>query len=138
MSDNPCVDPVIVDAISSASVVPERPRPVRRKTWSAAEGEQEIAARLELLPSGLNFPEDFPEPIHYDVVRRQLVYRGFMSYSSFCFLQKLHADPGYARALDELFTSSIRPPKTPSVSARWIAIITGIVIVFAAMAWKLL
>ena len=34
------------------------------KSWAEAAGLPETSARLTRLPPGLNFPDDFPEPIH--------------------------------------------------------------------------
>jgi hypothetical protein len=106
------------------------PAPFRKKTWADAEGQREVAARLDHLPSGLAFGDDFPEPIRFDPATKQLVYRGFMSYGSFRYLWQLHSDPAYGRALDELFTLSSGPGETRP--ARWP--IAAIVIAIAAIA----
>jgi hypothetical protein len=92
----------------------KKPSPFRHRSWDQAEGDRQTTARLEALPSGLHFDDDFPEPIRYDAARRALTYRGFMSYGSFQYLQQLHSDSGYTRALDELFRCSsgvVDPPK---------------------------
>jgi len=130
MSADSSVDPVV--ALS------EKPLPFRHKTWSEAEGQREIEAPLKVLPVGLSFSDDFPEPIRYDSVRKLLLYRGFMCYGSFHYLRQLHSDSGYARALDQLFTSSNGQLTSRTRSWRWIALLAGIGIVAAAMAWALL
>src|SRR5205809_369089 len=75
----------------------------RNKTWKEAAGLHETAARLQQLPAGLAFPEDFPEPITYDVDWKLLLYRGFMYHGSYLFLRQLSADPAYIAALDVLY-----------------------------------
>ena len=135
MSDGPSTDPVIVDTSRRALLVPEQFIPFRRKTWSQAEGEREISIRLETLPSDLYFPEDFPEPIRYDPVRKLLLYRGFMSYGSFHYLRQLCCDCGYARALDILFTSSSHPSNSRRLSGWAIVIFVAVVIAVVVLIW---
>ena len=138
MREDPAVDPVVADANRLAPPVAEGPRPFRRKTWAVAEGQRESAARLAVLPPELDFREDFPEPIRYDEARRQLLYRGFMSYGSFHYLRQLSSDSGYAQALDDLFrSSSIQPVHRPRFRW-WIAMWVFIGIGTAAIAWALL
>jgi hypothetical protein len=76
------------------------------KTWTEAAGLPEITAALDRLPPGLDFPDDFPEPIRFDPVRRLLVYRGFMTSVSYRFLHGLSPDSEYIVALDDLFQAS--------------------------------
>ena len=109
--------------------------PFRRKTWADAAGQREVSARLDHLPDGLTFGDDFPEPIHFDPASKQLAYRGFMSYGSFRYLWQLHSDPAYGRALDELFTLSsgpreIRPARWPiaALFAALAAIATAVIV----------
>jgi hypothetical protein len=78
----------------------------RHKTWSEAAGLPETAVRLARLPQDLNFPDGFPEPIQFDVQRKQLVYRGFMSSSSYAFLRERNHDMSYVVAIDYLFQES--------------------------------
>lgn len=78
----------------------------RYKTWREAAGQKEFAVQLESLPPGLDFPEDFPEPIAYDVARKLLVYRGFMSHVSYSYLRQLSIDPAYTAALDQIREAS--------------------------------
>jgi hypothetical protein len=80
----------------------------RNKTWSEAAGLPETSVRLARLPQNLIFPDDFPEPIQFDVRRKQLVYRGFMSSRSYAFLRECSPDLDYLRALDYLFQDSAR------------------------------
>jgi hypothetical protein len=107
--------------------------PFRRKTWADAAGQREVSARLDHLPEGLAFGEDFPEPIRFDPASKQLVYRGFMSYGSFHYLWQFHSDPAYGRALDELFTLSSGPRETRR--SRWpLAAFIAVAAVIAAAA----
>jgi hypothetical protein len=78
----------------------------RNKTWSEAANLPETAARLENLPAGLEFCDDFPEPIRFDAAKRRLVYRGFMCSVSFRYLQALTNDAGYQAALERLFQAT--------------------------------
>src|SRR5690349_1073273 len=78
----------------------------RYKTWAEAAGLPETAARLERLPAGVRLPDDFPEPIRFDPARKLLIYRGFMSSTSYRFLHGLSADLAFMDALDRLFMSS--------------------------------
>src|SRR5690242_6979736 len=85
------------------SGVATTPTSHRYKTWAEAAGLPETGARLDRLPAGLQIPEDFPEPIRYDPARKLLVYRGFMSSTSYRFLHSLSADRAFIEALDGLF-----------------------------------
>jgi hypothetical protein len=78
----------------------------RHKTWGEASGLPETCARLDRLPEGLTFPDDFPEPIRFDPARKRLVYRGFMSSASYRFLHALSMQSTYVTALDELYLAS--------------------------------
>ena len=119
-------------------VTPNSLRPFRRKTWIDAEGEREVTARLEALPVNVCLSEDFPEPLRYDSVRKLLLYRGFMSYGSFRYLRQLNSDPGYSRALDQLFTSSSSSTCEQKGSGWRIDIVVGVVAAAAALVWVLL
>jgi hypothetical protein len=78
----------------------------RYKTWAEAAGQPETATRLDGLPKGVSFPDDFPEPIRFDPVRKLLIYRGFMSSVSYRFLHGLNSDPAFLAALDVLFLAT--------------------------------
>lgn len=71
-------------------------------TWSQAAGKMEVAAKLERLPEGVEFPEGFPEPIKWDAERKELMYRGFMTAMSFEFLRQLSTDLLYLAALNSV------------------------------------
>jgi hypothetical protein len=107
--------------------------PYRNKTWGEAEGLKETSVLLERLPSELRFPEDFPEPITYDAVRKQLKYRGLMFSGSYAYLRKLSNDPAYLTALDQLF---IGTSTTNAPGGRWtlaiVAVVTAALAVFGA------
>jgi hypothetical protein len=93
-------------------VGPVNPEPAwRNKTWREAEGQRETAVRLQRLPPGLTFPDNFPEPITYDPARKLLVYRGFMCHGSYQFLHQLAGDPAYVAAIDQLYQESCSPPR---------------------------
>jgi hypothetical protein len=112
----------------------------RHKTWGEAAGLPETAARLDRLPEGLEFPEDFPEPIRYQPQRRCLVYRGFMSSASYAFLRGRSTDRPYLVAVDELFQASAFTVPTGSSVKRvlpWL-ISASCLGAATAVAWTLL
>ena len=78
----------------------------RNKTWSEAAHLPETAAQLDQLPGGLEFRDEFPEPIRFDAAKRRLVYRGFMCSASYRYLQSLTKDGGYQGALEHLFQAT--------------------------------
>jgi hypothetical protein len=127
------VNPV---AVAAASV--KKPSPFRHKSWDQAQGDRETSARLAALPSSLQFDDDFPEPIRYDPARRMLIYRGFMSYGSFQYLQQLHSDSDYARALDELFRCSSGVVNPPKRTRWWPVLLAAIGAALAALIWRIL
>jgi len=65
------------------------------KTWGEAAGLPETAARLDHLPQGLDFPADFPEPMHFEPERKRLIYRGFMCSVSYAYLRGLSTGTAY-------------------------------------------
>ena len=75
----------------------------RHVTWANAAGLPEVSARLDRLPNGIPFSDNFPEPIRFDPTRKRLLYRGFMSSVSYRYLHGLSTDPAYVSALDLLF-----------------------------------
>jgi hypothetical protein len=88
------------------------------KTWGEAAGLPQTAARLDSLPEGVHFPEDFPEPIQYDPQRKRLLYRGFMCSSSYHFLRSVSPNTAYTGAIDELFQASASVLDKPSMAQR--------------------
>jgi hypothetical protein len=111
----------------------------RYKTWAEAAGLHEVSAALARLPRGLDFPDDFPEPLRYDPARRRLVYRGFMCSSSYRFLHGLSTDPAYVEALAVVFQASADalPDDRPPRVWPWLAAAGGLAGA-AAFAWALL
>ena len=138
MLDQPLVNPVVVDAVGVTAAPMKRPPPFRHKTWDQAQGDRQTSAPLEALPSSLQFDDDFPEPIRYDLARRILIYRGFMSYGSFQYLQQLHSDSGYARALDELFRKSGGIEEPPKRVWQWPVLLAAIGAALAAVVLRML
>jgi hypothetical protein len=111
----------------------------RHKTWDEAAGLPEVSARLERLPEGLTFPDDFPEPIRFDPRRRRLAYRGFMTSNSYRYLHRRSRDPAYIAALDVLFqdSSCAAPGARPDRRARlWLLVGAGAAAA-AAAGWAL-
>jgi hypothetical protein len=106
----------------------------RGKTWLDAQGLPEVAAKLTALPNDLQFPDDFPEPICFDTARKLLLYRGFMSYSSYRCLRQLHADTEYTRALEELFIASSGVQQPASQGSGWWIIVLCLAVASAALA----
>jgi hypothetical protein len=107
------------------------------KTWAEAAGLPETSARLNRLPQGLTFPDDFPEPIHFDAASKRLFYRGFMANASYCFLHALSADSGYVAALDQLYQASSYVLKPRSGFRRaWLWLALGATLLVAgALLW---
>ena len=110
----------------------------RYKTWAEAAGLPEMAAKLDCLPAGVHFPDDFPEPIRFDPVRKLLIYRGFMSSTSYRFLHGLSADRAFMEALDGLFLGSAYAGKGGGRVWPWVLAGTASLIGSAALAWMLL
>jgi len=107
----------------------------RNKTWQQAAGLHETAARLEHLPAGLAFPEDFPEPIVYDADWKLLLYRGFMYHGSYLFLRELSTDPAYIAALDVLYQESSCPRRSWRARLWLLAALIGLGAMGAAWWW---
>jgi hypothetical protein len=111
----------------------------RYKTWREAAGEREIAVQLESLPPGIDFPEGFPEPIAYDAARKVLVYRGFMSHTSYTFLRQLSIDPAYTAALDQIRETSCQhygqKGNTASSRPRWLWLLAAVLLLGSLLAW---
>ena len=134
-------DPVVISSLQpeNAPLPPvSAPKPFRNKTWQQAEGSREVSARLAALPAGVQFLDDFAEPIRYDAARRLLLYRGFMTNTSFVELQRLSRDLDFARALEHLFTASAQ--ETEPKPKSWLWVVTGAIVlaVIAAIAWRAL
>jgi len=109
----------------------------RYKTWAEAVGLPETSARLRRLPQGLNFPDDFPEPIHFDEVRKRLLYRGFMANASYRFLHALSGDSDYVAALDQLYQGSsyaLNPRSGIRRAWLWLALV-AVLLAAAALVW---
>jgi hypothetical protein len=128
---------VVVSSVPPPSgVSPANPASTwRNKTWREAAGQRETAARLSRLPPGLEFPEDFPEPITYDPARKVLIYRGFMCHGSYQFLHQLAGDPAYVAAIDQLYQGSCAPPRS---RIRWGGVAAAFLlalVVLAALWW---
>ena len=85
------------------------------KTWKQAEGLSETIAPLEQLPEGVQFGEDFPEPICYDPQRKVLKYRGQMFHGNFTYLSSMSRDVRFYQALEVIFVKSAKA--TPA--KRW-------------------
>jgi hypothetical protein len=114
----------------------------RHKTWTEAANLPATAARLERLPAGLEFPDDFPEPIRFDAAKRRLVYRGFMCSVSYRYLQALTNDAGYQDALEQLFQATSDTLKSNRRRPRlrlWPLLVgAGSLVGATAVAWFLL
>src|SRR5262245_39981627 len=111
----------------------------RHKTWAEAADLPETAVRLDRLPAGVEFPEDFPEPIRFDPRRNRLVYRGFMTSNSYRFLHAQSSDLAYLAALDALFLNSSYTMAGGSPRGRawrWL-LAAASVVAAAAAAWFL-
>jgi hypothetical protein len=119
-----------------------RPNPLnyRNKTWAQAAGSREVSAPLAKLPEDVSFPECFPEPIHYDAARHLLMYRGFMTNSSYVELQKLSRNLDYTRALEKLFTASAQDPVEQKPATPWIVlgIIGTALVAVATLVWRMM
>jgi hypothetical protein len=74
---------------------------------------------MAYLPTGVEFGEDFPEPIHYDPVARRLSYRGLMPHASYAYLRGLSVDLPYQMAIERLFVASSPPALRRESLTRW-------------------
>ncbi len=107
-------------------------------TWQQAQGRHETCAALEALPDKIEFPEDFPEPIRFDPANSRLIYRGFMSATSYRFLQKLSRDLAYMHAIEQLSMGSVgaimgeRPGRRPWF---WPAVVACAIAIAGVVAW---
>jgi hypothetical protein len=110
----------------------------RYKTWAEAAGLPETAAKLNNLPSEVHFPDDFPEPIRFDPVRKLLVYRGFMSSTSYRFLHGLSADRAFMEALDGLFMGTSYADTGGTRVWPWVLAGTASLVGSVGLAWMLL
>jgi len=103
-------------------------------TWAQAAEKVEISAKLEQLPAGMAFGEDFPEPIQYDAQRKLLVYRGFMTTLSYNYLRKLSRDLGYIAAIDEVnIKSTMAVYEQPAPRRGWLWGLGGLALAAAAI-----
>src|SRR5215468_11783644 len=108
------------------------------KSLAEPAGLLETSARLSRLPPGLNFPDDFPEPIHFYAARKRLVYRGFMASASYRFLPALSPDLDYIAALDQLYRDSshaLKPRPGRRRGWSWLMLGAGLLAVAAAVVW---
>ena len=112
-SDTPSQSQAPATSESPASTHP--PTSSIGKTWKQAEGLPETVAPLEKLPEGVQFGEDFPEPICYDPQRKVLKYRGQMFHGNFTYLSSLSRDVRFYQALEVIFVKSTKA--TPA--KRW-------------------
>jgi hypothetical protein len=83
--------------------------------------------RIERLPEGIQFPEEFRDRLLYDEARHRLVYRGFMSKGDFDRLCRLSDDWSFRRPLEELFRQCTPETAMPSRGLRgWFSSIMGL------------
>ena len=83
--------------------------------------------KIERLPEGIQFPEEFRDRLLYDETRHRLVYRGFMSKGDFDRLCRLSDDWGYRRPLEELFRQCTPENAGPTRGLRrWFSLFTGL------------
>jgi hypothetical protein len=110
----------------------------RYKTWAEAAGLPETAAKLDGLPPGVHFPDDFPEPMRFDPGRKLLIYRGFMSSTSYRFLHGLSADRAFMEALDGLFMGSAYVDTGGARVWPWVLVGTASLVGSVGLAWMVL
>src|SRR5262249_50532757 len=102
-------------------------------------GLPEPPARPARLPSDRAFPVDFPEPIRYDPTRKRLVYRGFMTSTSYAYLRDHSHDLAYLTALDVLYQdSAYSHPDAPPAGAVWLWLLVSAGMVALAVAFWML
>ena len=109
----------------------------RYKTWAEAAGLPETAAKLERLPPGVHLRDDFPEPLRFDPARKLLMYRGFMSSTSYRFLHGLSADLAFLDALDRLFMGSAYTGTGRARVWPWVLAGTASLVGSLGLAWML-
>jgi hypothetical protein len=96
---------------TSESAQPARRGACRNKTWAQAAGQRETSVVLQQLPPGVEFPDDFPEPIRYEPAHKLLRYRGMMFHGSYEFLHALSSERAYLVAIDGLYIGSSESPR---------------------------
>jgi hypothetical protein len=104
-------------------------------SWQQAAGQRTVSAPLSQLPPGVQFEDDFPEPIHYDAARKRLEYRGFMPHPSFVALQRLSNDYEFLRCLERLFAESAQPETPRAPFPAWLMLAPAGAVVAGAIAW---
>jgi hypothetical protein len=111
----------------------------RHKTWEQATGLPETSARLDHQPEDLAFPDDFPEPIRFDPKRKRLVYRGFMTSTSYAYLRGRSHDLAYLTALDALYQdSAYTHPDAPPAGVAWLWLLVAAGMIALAVAFWVL
>lgn len=118
-----------VKSVGDSSLLNMEPLPAYRdKTWEQAAGQREISVPLDHLPEGITFGPTFPEPIHFDPIKKRLHYRGLMYHGSYSYLRDLDKHASYLVAIDQLYALSSNPPKVHHYVA-WTAAVVGAVAV---------
>ena len=103
-----------------------------KRTWDACAGLHEVQAPLARLDSQLVFDSEYPVPIRYDVERKVLRYRGFMSHATYVKLAALSDDRDYQTALERLFVATSPTAEAPGWRVPWKSLATAALVVFAA------
>jgi hypothetical protein len=97
----------VVVGETTGSELSEEAKPAHHyKTWAQAAGLPETFSRMDRLPADLELSDNFPEPLRFEASSKRLIYRGFMSSSSYAFLRTCSKDREFLRALDHLFQAT--------------------------------
>jgi len=79
--------------------------------------EKKTAAKLEILPEGMKFPNLLRDKIQYDADKKRLIFEGVMSQEEKDELVKVSPDYQYQKAVEALFQNSQRSPNAPLFDA---------------------
>lgn len=92
--------------------------------------------KLESIPDLVVFPTDLQDRIHYDPIKKQLVFRGFMCKADYDRLANLNDGVQYRRAIEHLFQISTEIKSPYYVLIKYILILlAALCFILAIVVW---